>query len=190
MKIALIRHGQIQKPSGRYYIGQTDYSLSEAGRAEMLLLKEQGIPMTSILYSSSSLRCIQSAELIADKKIPVEVISGLQEINLGCWEGKSFQEIKLNEPVEFEKRGETLFTYKTPGGESFKEVQERGICIIKHLLEESNEKLPLVLVTHKGMIRSLLCKIYQKPLEELFQYEILTGSITYLNQEQTRKLIT
>ncbi len=54
-----------------------------------------------------------------------------------------------------------------PNGESFMDLEKRVWEFLEEKLEKPNEK-PLILVTHSGVIRSVLCRINNIPLQEAF----------------------
>ena len=103
--IYLIRHGKPEFPDERKYcIGRTDLSLSEEGRTQIRALGETfaGRRIEKI-YTSPLKRCRESAAIlqeVIDRSIPIEVVDGLAEIDMGEWDGHSFDEIREQFPAE------------------------------------------------------------------------------------------
>ncbi|HOO90693.1 MAG TPA: histidine phosphatase family protein, partial [Syntrophales bacterium] len=127
--IYIIRHCEplLPRSTERIFIGQTDIPLSEAGiqHARALSLAFKDIVIEKI-YSSDLIRSRHTAQLIAERHgIAVRNKPGLNEINLGTWEGLHVSEIMTNYPGEYEKRGEDIVRYRTPGGESFLDCSHR-----------------------------------------------------------------
>ena len=97
--IYLIRHGKPEFPDERKYcIGRTDLPLSEEGRTQIRALGETfaGRRIEKI-YTSPLKRCRESAAIlqeVIDRSIPIEVVDGLAEIDMGEWDGHSFDEIR------------------------------------------------------------------------------------------------
>ena len=97
--IYLIRHGKPEFPDERKYcIGRTDLPLSEEGRTQIRALGETfaGRRIEKI-YTSPLKRCRESAAIlqeVIDRSIPIEVVDGLTEIDMGEWDGHSFDEIR------------------------------------------------------------------------------------------------
>ena len=97
--IYLIRHGMPEFPDERKYcIGRTDLPLSEEGRTQIQALGETfaGRRIEKI-YTSPLKRCRESAAIlqeVIDRSIPIEVVDGLAEIDMGEWDGHSFDEIR------------------------------------------------------------------------------------------------
>ena len=92
--IYLIRHGKPEFPDERKYcIGRTDLPLSEEGRTQIRALGETfaGRRIEKI-YTSPLKRCRESAAIlqeVIDRSIPIEVVDGLAEIDMGEWDGHS-----------------------------------------------------------------------------------------------------
>lgn len=154
----LIRHGQplVQE---RHTCGYTqDIPLSETGVRQVEELREwaREKPITAI-YTSPALRCIQTAERMADGCVPVHGVDGLSEMDTGAWTGLPFAEIKKLWPAEYDRRGQSIGTYPPPGGESFAQAGERMEQAVSRLLSESEGDV--VIVAHGGVNRGWLCRL-------------------------------
>lgn len=79
----------------------------------------------------------------------------LNEINLGDWDGKSFDHIKKTEPRLFQLRGENIDGFRPPGGESFRDLYDRVFPFFEYMGQDL--KKPVLVVTHSGVIRVMLC---------------------------------
>jgi len=167
--IFLVRHAE---PLGidqqKRYLGQQDPDLSPLGirQAEKLCQALQGYPVQSV-FTSDLLRAARTAALIAENHYcKLEKISEFREISLGKWEGKTFQEVQTQYPEEYAQRGRDIVNYRTPGGESFADLQKRVLPAFSKVIEKT--KGDLVIVAHAGVNRVILCHLMQRPLEELF----------------------
>ncbi len=113
----LIRHGTPDFTDGiKLCIGRTNIDIGEDGRAEALKLRDffKDKPIESI-YSSPLIRCIHTAEIIADGRVDVRVDNDLQEIYMGHWEGIPLKDIKKDlgdEPADGEKRVDALARFE------------------------------------------------------------------------------
>ena len=67
-----------------------------------------------------------------------------------------------------------------PNGETFGELQVRGVNFINDILSEYHQGHVLV-VTHGGMIRALLAHVLSMQLKALFRINIDYGSVTELD---------
>lgn len=54
-----------------------------------------------------------------DRSIPIEVVDGLAEIDMGEWDGHSFDEIREQFSAEYVARGADMYDFRPPQGESF-----------------------------------------------------------------------
>jgi len=167
--IYLMRHAAVSKGKEKTFIGSTDLELSDEGIAQAVAASKSlyGKSIRQI-YCSGLKRAVGTAEIIAEKCGVDEVIKveGLNEISLGEWEGKSFKEIKEKYPEEFMKRGEDIFEYKTPKGESFHELQERAFKAFENIVE--NTKGDILIVAHSGVNKTIIAKMLGLNLQDCF----------------------
>ncbi|MCE5286129.1 MAG: alpha-ribazole phosphatase [Pelosinus sp.] len=168
--IYLIRHGKIQTvDEKRRYIGQMDVPLNDEGIKEAQLLQHKLVefPMEAV-YCSDLSRSRQTAEIIVgNRSIPIIENINLREIDVGDWEGCTFEDIKQRFPLEFKARGEDIEHYPIPGGESFADLNKRVIPVFHEMLNRGIENI--LLVGHAGVNRLLLCYALGLPLNNLFR---------------------
>jgi alpha-ribazole phosphatase len=176
--IFLLRHGQICGAEEKRFIGTTDVPLDDAGllQARYWQAAFSEFPLGAI-YSSRLQRCNHTARQIAGKR-PIINTDALNEINMGEWDGRTFEEIKARYPEEFKKRGESLSFYRPPDGESFQDLSNRVIPFFNETLTQKKEKT--LIVTHAGVIRVILCHILNLPLKDLFQIKPAYGELFIL----------
>ena len=167
--IFLIRHAEAAGiDEQKRYLGQQDPGLSPLGmlQAEKLCLAFTSFPIKAV-FTSDLVRAVNTASLIAnDHHCPIEKIKEFREINLGTWEGKTFQEIQAQYTEEYEQRGRDIANYRTPGGESFADLQKRALPAFMNVAEKVEGDV--VIVAHAGVNRVILCHLMQRPLQELF----------------------
>lgn len=172
--VYLIRHAQPDLSGfgeGRIYLGHTDLVLSDKGiqSAKKLAETMKQFNFDSI-YSSDLKRAIQTAEIISQATGKKSVVkSGFREINLGQWEGLSMDYVKSVHPLLYKQRGENLSTFSTPDGECFDDFSNNLWANFKSLLSQS--KGDIVLVSHAGVNRAIICKILSIPLDKQFQIQ-------------------
>ena len=94
-------------------------------------------------------------------------IPGFREINFGEWEGLTFKGINSQWKEEMSK----LFTHPDeiviPGGETFSEVKERATKALTKLVAVHPNQT-IVIVSHGGTIRTLLCAVLNIHLNHLW----------------------
>jgi probable phosphoglycerate mutase len=189
VKLYILRHGvPLFEDSVRRYIARTDLPLSPEGitQAEQAAfwLADKGIGAVS---TSPLSRCRDFAEIIADKLglPPVMVIPELMEIDMGLWEYRPVREIKKNYPKEYTSRGFTMAAFAPEGGESFLRCQARAVKTITAIAACGRNSL---IITHAGFIRTFLCYVESRDLNDLFYYNIPYGGIFPVHYEDGRFL--
>jgi probable phosphoglycerate mutase len=126
--IFLLRHGAIDNPPPRRFLGRTDLPLNADGirQARDLGRWLGAIPFRRVCASPLA-RAVETAALVSGRPAAaIERVETLVEIDLGAWEGLSLAEVQVRFPGEYEQRGQDLAAYRTPGGESFSEVADRA----------------------------------------------------------------
>lgn len=173
--IFLARHGEPDWPE-KTYLGQLDPPLSEEGRRQSAMLgtrfRASGCLFERV-YTSPLVRCVQTSEILLkaagyqpDKpgvfkrglfSLRMQTEPDLAEIDLGGWDGRMYAEIKRLYPEEYEKRGQCMLTYQTPGGESFEKLRERVLpCFARIAKEAREEGVHVLIVAHAGVNRMIL----------------------------------
>jgi alpha-ribazole phosphatase len=167
--IFLLRHGQIQGHQTRRFIGQTDVPLDETGVSQALFWKNAFARVQfDQIYSSNLSRCRNTADLICPgKKICID--ERLNEINMGTWDGESFDHIKKTSPQLFQQRGEQMDSFHPPKGESFNDLKTRVTPFFETL--EHNLR-PTLVVTHSGVIRVMICHYLGMAPRQLFEVKL------------------
>lgn len=180
----LVRHGEADTPP-KVCIGQTDIPLTEKGVQQIIhdtlpTLRKLEL-VNPRLLSSPLLRTMQTATIIsAALRIPIEKHAALQEIDMGTWDGLAFTEIQQRWPDQYLARGENFSTFRPPQGESFSDLQQRVVTALHPICDTAR---PTIIVTHAGVIRTLLCTIHKTSLQKLFNYSPKNGSVTIIDKK-------
>ena len=162
--IFLLRHGAIDNPPPRRFLGRTDLPLNADGvrQARDLGRWLGAIPFRRVCASPLS-RAVETAALVSGRPAAaIERVETLVEIDLGAWEGLSLAEVQVRFPGEYEQRGQDLAAYRTPGGESFSEVADRACPALADLARDMPG--PLLVVAHMGVNRAVLSRLLGRPL--------------------------
>jgi len=175
-RIHLIRHGQVVGHEQKRYNGQTDVALTDLGVEQYHQLKERlaGTPV-SACYTSDLTRCVTGSRIICEQ-FGIEPVrrSELRELNIGVWEGLTWQEIQLNWPEEWQARLADLVNYRVPQGENLLDVQARLMPVIGEIIERHRGQEVLV-VGHGGVNRIVLLNAIGAPLAGMFNIEQTYG---------------
>ena len=171
-QLHLLRHARTTAPSG-VLAGATDLALSHQGflQAERLAARlPKGLPC----LCSPMRRCRQTLEKLQDGGAVSEVHfdTRLREMDFGNWEMKTFAEITDN-GADIEAWTEYVhFTF--PGGESVDHFVGR----VQGLLDELSTRSAgqLLLLTHGGVIRTLLCLSLGLDIKKYLLFNVLPAS--------------
>lgn len=185
MKLLLIRHGQTDWNTEGKIQGSCDIELNDAGimQAEELSGKIlYNKYKFSKIFTSPQKRAVQTAEILS-KATNVDYVSveGLEEINLGEWEGLSWTEVRERYPTEFKDWYINRRYTKPPKGESYQEMLQRVLASIhKIILEETDD---VAIVTHSAVIMCLQCFLTNTPFEEMIKFKAENTSITEIDSD-------
>lgn len=176
--IYILRHGETEYGRQKIYLGHTDCKLSEKGLEDAKELYEVfKHKKIEHIYSSDLKRCTYTISIVFPKR-KIILLKDLREINMGQWDGISFEEIKKNKPKEYKKRGENISSFTPAEGESFIECQHRAIKIFNEIVKSTSKNT--VICTHAGLIRVLLCSLLNKDLNYMFQIKQDYGCINVI----------
>ncbi|MEK4868207.1 histidine phosphatase family protein [Niallia sp. FSL W8-1348] len=107
MKIYLIRHGETDWNVQGKIQGSKNIKLNSKGIIQAEQLSEKIVDLQysfSKIYSSPQERAVQTAEILSRTTgINYIIRNGLQEIDLGEWEGRSWSEVQEIYPRGYEQ---------------------------------------------------------------------------------------
>lgn len=183
MAIYLIRHTTPNIEKGVCY-GQTDLMLADSFPAE---LEEIRSLMANVafeaVYSSPLHRCLHLATLLFSVQ-EVNKDPKLMEINFGDWEMQAWTAIPKHEMNAW---GEDFVNRAAPHGESYIQLYERAISFFTTLQVHPDKNYAIV--THSGVLRSILAYLLEMPLRKSFDMELSYGAvirITHVHGEHHR----
>ncbi|MEF2230097.1 MAG: histidine phosphatase family protein [Pseudodesulfovibrio sp.] len=166
--IVLMRHARTRGGRGRC-IGRTPLELSSEGRVQAARAAA-GLAGCRFarLYSSPARRALDTLAPLAEiLHLEPRVAPGLDEIDMGEWDGLAFDEIRARDPEGFAARGRGFASFRPPGGESFADVADRAMEVLRVLAADPQ---PVLAVTHAGVIRAVLCRLTGHPLDDPFHF--------------------
>ena len=110
----------------------------------------------------------------------IRPVRAFTEIDLGAWEGLTVAEVQQRFPGAYEERGRDLAHFRLPGGESFVDVADRALPALLEIA--CSIPGPLLIVSHAGVNRALLCSLLHRPLTEVLHIPQDYGAINILEQ--------
>jgi Fructose-2,6-bisphosphatase len=185
MKLFLIRHGQTDWNLEGRIQGSYDSELNCTGivQAEELSKKvlEKNYKFSKI-YSSPQKRAVKTAQILSEiTGVDYVQLKGLEEINLGEWEGLSWAEVKEKFPAEYEEWYKNRRYTKAPKGESYQDMLERLLSAIDEIIAENSSNIAIV--THSAVIMCLQCYITNTPFNKMMKFKADNTAITEFDSE-------
>ncbi len=170
-KIFLMRHGQTVWNLEKRFQGSGDSPLTVEGKQQAMLVSNrlQKCDIKAI-YSSPRKRAIETATPIAELLcLSIHKHPGLGEISLGNWEGKTYEDIKIHYPLEYQAFFHDPASFAgVNGGESLLQVRERAVKALEEIAFNHKDNSVLV-ISHAITIRLLLTYYMKTSLKELWK---------------------
>ncbi|MEW5865417.1 MAG: histidine phosphatase family protein [Bacillota bacterium] len=179
-RVFLVRHGQTEWNTTRRFQGHHDVPLSEAGvrQAERLALRLAGEPLSAV-YTSDLSRAFETAQVIVSRHAGVAVLPlrELREIDMGEWEGKTFDEIRDTAPCAAVKWLEDTVNNPIPGGESYAQLRDRVVPRVLQLVQAHPDS-SICIVSHAGPVKLLLCHALGLGAEGRLRIDLANASLS------------
>ena len=173
--IDLIRHGEPE--GGRRYRGQVDDPLSDSGWRQMWAAVGDQAPWQRILTSPLS-RCQAFATALGERHgLPVTVDARLMEIGFGAWEGRTAEQLRAEDPAQLARFYHDPVAARPAGAEPLAEFRARVVAAFDTLTEACHGQQVLV-ITHAGVIRTLIAHVLGAPLEAIYRIEVDYAAMT------------
>lgn len=184
-KIIFIRHGATSYSEEKRLYDSPDYPpLNELGKEETQKITQwlkKTCPSVDAIYTSSALRSIQSANIIAKNyKIDFEILENLQERKAGIWGGLTFAQIQKKYPDMFKEYKKNPSEFVIEGAESPNEINLRVNKTVSKIIKKNAYKTVLV-ITHAGVIQSAISDALQIGVNNQDKIYIPTGSATQIS---------
>ena len=144
---------------------RTDPGLSDEGyqQAERTGRWLAGAPIDAV-YSSPLLRARQTAAVVAEPHgVPVTVVEDLIEVDVGDWEGRSWDEIERNDPEAYRRFIADASVHAYRGGENLSVVRARAVPAFEQLLADNAGRI-IAAVAHNVVNRTYLAHLLDVPL--------------------------
>jgi len=184
----LIRHGEIEPGHEGKFVGRLDVPLGERGARQARTLGRIIPPPPRLVLCSPSLRARQTAELALGEAADEILFSeDLMEADFGRWEDLSFAEIKSNDPALVKEWSafEPAFTF--PGGERLSDFLRRVERAAPWIAAAREERV--VVFTHGGVIRSLLCLWLGLAPRDYLKFEVRPAGVVKLSLHGDRGVL-
>jgi broad specificity phosphatase PhoE len=184
-QLFLVRHAATEHNERQLLVGSSDVAadttaLEEIEQTDTLLTRYD----IATWYCSPMLRTRQTADrlqMMQARLGPPLVDDRLREIDFGRWELQSFSEVAAKEPdLVAGWTGQKTFTF--PEGEAVADFTLRVQDMLHTIYQQLGNCL---LVTHGGVIRTMICLALGIPVENYLLFKVAPGSLTHLEIHQS-----
>jgi len=158
-QVILLRHGQTDHNQQGIMQGLLDVPLNSTGRSQAKAVAEwlQSTCRIDHVFCSHLERAKQTAEPIAAaQNCQVQPVRALQEMNVGEWQGLTYQQAERRDPDIWQDLLRDPFRTARPGGESFADVHQRVTAWWREVIEPMADETVCAVITHGVPVRSIL----------------------------------
>lgn len=165
----LLRHGETA--GGARYRGTTDDPLNAAGWKQMWVAVNDNARWDGIVTSPLT-RCAEFARVVARQhSIPLTLDERLAEMHFGAWEGRSAAELRSADLDALARFWDDPATHAPPDAEPLARFATRVLTAL-HSIVRDHPGRRVLLVTHGGVIRVILCHVLRRPVKRLLEFEV------------------
>lgn len=191
MKIYLARHGQTEWNRLGRIQGSRDVELEAEGLEQARKLGRnvlnQGLKISKI-YTSTQKRAVDTARIIsAGIGVGFVEVEGLEEINLGRWEGMTWGQVRKMYPADFDEWMNNREYSQAHGGESYVGMTQRVLEALDGIIRENHKDV--MVVTHGAVIMCLLCRLSGAPYSEMTRYKTGNTCVVKVDSEEISREI-
>lgn len=188
-KFTIVRHGETEWNVAKRLQGWLDSPLTERGKEQTLLLREELRDVVwDVAFVSSSGRAVATAELLlSGRHVDTLFEDDLREIYLGQWQGKYMDELlSSSERDAYLAYKQTPHLYEAVHTESLTQLTKRVMGVLQKAALAYPDSYVLV-VTHGVVVTSIVHYVLQRELVDFWSGEDIAGtSVTELWIEDGR----
>lgn len=177
-QLYLVRHGTT---APNRYRGRRDVPLDATGYEDAIEAADRLAHVRlSAVYAGPLRRTIATAQIIAETAgVPdVRILSGLNNLDYGAWEGMTAEEAAMSDPEDFARYRSAPARARCPLGERLSDAQRRMLAALQ-LIGSRHAGQVVAAVTHAVMIRLVLVEINHVE-DERWRLSVRHGSVIKL----------
>ena len=183
-RVLLLRHGETLLNSESRYSGQRDSPLTPRGQAQQGRLRARlAADRIGRVVSSDIARCAAlAAAIAADHGLTAEADPAFREAGFGDWEGLTYAEAMGRDRAAMVAFNRDTVRVAPPGGETLLALEARARPAFDALVKAHKDREgSLLLVSHGGTLRALLCSLLQIPLDRHWTLNVDSASLSILD---------
>lgn len=167
--IDLLRHGETEG-SARFH-GSINDRLSELGWTQMWTAVESELGWDHII-SSPLARCADFGHALAEQySISIDLDERIKEMHFGTWEGCTATQLMATDPNALSRFWKDPLRHTPPQAEALIAFEERVLSAWHDIVANHNRE-KILLISHGGVMRVILCHVLQHPIPRLLEIEI------------------
>lgn len=177
--LLLIRHGHTEATEAGLLYTDPEAKLTNKG-IEQATAISKWLPKhnPSVLIANTAKRVQATADIISGASGMTPIIcQGFDEWRVGEWEGRTYLDIKKNDPEIYAAWSKDPITNRPPGGESIEDLCDRIRDNLLSLIK-TYEGQTVAFVTHAGIIRAILVNALGMSVHNFWRLSIPTGSVS------------
>lgn len=178
----MVRHGRTDGNVRKILVGRTDIPLDEHGvqQAAAVATYVHGNIRPDVIVASPLQRARDTAGAIsALLGLPIEIEPEIAELHFGTYEGRAWAELIESEPAFAAQFQDFEADLHWPGGERLSEFHARVRDAFARLAA-SYANHSAIVVTHGGVLGSLVSQLLGTPPNDWSRYQIRNCSVTHL----------
>lgn len=184
-KIILVRHGECQGNREGLFRGRSDFPLNEQG---LIQAKELALEMKQYnpfrIFTGPLSRTKQTALAISQEcHIDIEMREGINNIELGPWEGQVKQVIAREYPEQWEIWLNEPEKLSVPGIETLEHVQKRARRELDKIVKEFTGKT-VIIVSHRAVLKPLIASCLKISKPYFWRIHIDTAAYSILHYKK------
>jgi broad specificity phosphatase PhoE len=167
-EILFIRHAETDMAGT--FCGHSNPRLNARGRAQLAeLMTTLNTEDIGEIYASDLLRAQETAQGIARCfAVECHLRPALREINFGQWDGLTWEQIEQSDRAYAHRWVAEYPNLSAPGGEGFGDFERRVLEEIEALVIKTKGR-GIAVVTHAGVLRTVLCRLLNCSEEEAWR---------------------
>jgi broad specificity phosphatase PhoE len=169
--IVLTRHGHVEGMRPERFRGREDLALTQRGAAQARSVAKYIATEwhPTKVYTSPMRRCVATGAAIASAcHVEACVLDGLNDLDYGAWQFKTYQEVESTQPQLFAEWFAAPHLVRFPGGESLQDLVARTAEALRFVLKHHVDDI-VVLVGHDSVNRALLMQLLDQPLSSYWR---------------------
>ena len=183
--IYLVRHAEAEGNLYRLVQGHFNGFITKRGYEQIRALRRRfdGVHIDAV-YSSDLFRARTTARALSEPRdLPVLLREDLREVNLGWWEGLTWQTVAQQDPEQLHNFHRDLAHFAVRDGESAAAARDRILEALRQIARE-NEGKTVAVFSHGAVIRILIGTLRGMSLGEIDQSVLGdNASVTLLEVE-------